>query len=74
MGTVDSRRMRHLRQETSSRISGADQRDANRLAGRKAGVEEAVKVHGDVRSELGRVPDAMQRATRRRRVGTIVQL
>ncbi len=44
-GHFESRRMRHLRQEHRAEFSGADQRDANRLAGRKAGVEEAMKVH-----------------------------
>jgi hypothetical protein len=45
-GHIESRRMRHLRQEHRTEFSGADQRDANRLSGRKAGVEETMKVHG----------------------------
>src|SRR5882724_52440 len=40
--------MRHLRQEHRAELAGADQRDADRLAGGVAGGEEAIKVHGDV--------------------------
>src|SRR5215212_9282583 len=45
-GHFKPRRVRHLRQKHRAEFSGADQRDADRLAGRKAGVEEAMKVHG----------------------------
>jgi hypothetical protein len=34
--------------EHRAEFSGADQRDANRLTGRSAGVEEMVKVHEKV--------------------------
>ena len=44
-GHFQPRRVRHLRQEHRAEFSGADQRDANRLAGRSAGVEEVMKVH-----------------------------
>ena len=50
-GHFKSRRVRHLRQKHRAEFSGADQRDANRLAGRKAGVEEAMKVHERIRSD-----------------------
>jgi hypothetical protein len=60
----------HLRQEHRAEFSGADQRDANRLAGRKAGAEEAVKVHERNPIGLRHVPDAVQRETLRRRAGT----
>ena len=49
-GHLESRRMRYLGQKHRAKFSGADQRDANRLAGRKTGVEETMKVHEDVRS------------------------
>ena len=45
-GHLEPRRVRHLRQEHRAEFSGADQRDADRFAGREAGVEEAMKVHG----------------------------
>ena len=61
-GHLESRRVRHLRQEHRAEFSGADQCDANRLAGRKAGVEEAMKVHGKCPLRIRRVPDAVQRA------------
>ena len=60
-GHFKSRRVRHLRQEHRAEFSGADQRDANRLAGRKAGVEEAMKVHERMSDRSRRVPDAVQR-------------
>ena len=42
-GHLEPRRVRHLRQEHRAEFAGADQRDANRLAGRVAGVEEAMR-------------------------------
>jgi hypothetical protein len=62
--------MRYLRQEHRAEFSGADQRDADRLAGCKPGVEEAMKVHGRNPIGLMRVPDAVQRETLLRRAGT----
>jgi hypothetical protein len=63
-------RMRHLRQEHRAELAGADQRDADRLAGLMAGVEKAKKVHGSDPFAIRRVPDAVQRETLRRRAGT----
>jgi hypothetical protein len=62
--------VRHLRQKHRAKLAGADQCDANRLAGRKAGAEEAMKVHERNPIGLKRVPDAVQRETLRRRAGT----
>ena len=45
---LQPRRMRHLRQKHRAEFSGADQRDTNRLAGGRAGLEEAEEVHGNV--------------------------
>jgi hypothetical protein len=50
-GHFQARRMRHLRQEHRAEFSGANQCDANRLAGRKAGVEEVMKVHEVIQSD-----------------------
>ena len=41
-----ARRVRHLRQEHRAELAGADQRHADRLTGRAAGVEQTMKVHG----------------------------
>ena len=37
--------MRHLREEHRAEFAGADQRDANRLSGGEAGIEQTMKVH-----------------------------
>ncbi len=51
-GYFKPRRVRYLRQKHRAEFSGTDQRDANRLAGRMAGVEEAVKVHESIQSRI----------------------
>ncbi len=43
---LEARRMRHLRQEHRTEFAGADQRDADRLAGGAARIEQMMKVHG----------------------------
>ena len=48
---LQPRRVRHLRQKHRAELAGADQRDANRFAGRAAGVEEMGEVHGEKSSE-----------------------
>ncbi len=45
---LQPRRVRHLRQKHRAEFAGADQRDTDRLAGGRAGLEEAEEVHGDV--------------------------
>ncbi len=55
---LEARRVRHLRQEHRAELAGADQRDANRLAGREAGVEEVMKVHGGFQIAESVIPGA----------------
>ena len=45
-GHLEPGRVRHLGEEHRAELAGADQRDANRFAGRVAGVEEVGEVHG----------------------------
>ncbi len=45
-GHLQPRRVRHLRQKHRAELAGTDQRDTDRLAGGRAGLEEAEEVHG----------------------------
>ncbi len=48
-GHLQPRRVRHLRQKHRAELPGADQGDTDRFAGGRAGLEEAVEVHGGFR-------------------------
>jgi hypothetical protein len=61
---LEPRCMRHLRQEHRAELAGADQGDADGLAGGVALGEQVMEVHERFRFGVLRVPDAVQRSSR----------